>query len=135
MYRAAIINALSSLKNSPWTSHPTIKPEIAHLIKEFSTVFRSELPAGLPPKREADHSIKLEENHKPPHSTIFELSPAELLATKEYVTDLSKEGKICPSRPPYGTPLFFVKSKGKLRGVIAYRGLNRITKPNNCPIP
>ena len=47
-----------------------------------------------------------------------------------------KKGKILPSKFPYGAPLFFVKEKDKhLRGIFDYRGLNRIAKRNNAPLP
>lgn len=82
-----------------------------------------------------DHKIEINEGSKPPHSGIFQLSPAELVATKEYVADLLRKKKIRPSKSPYGAPLFFVKQKGQLRGVIDYTALNRITKHNNAPIP
>lgn len=110
-------------------------PDVKALKEEFNTVFRNDLPHGLPPKRDVDHKIEVQPDSSPPHRGIFQLSPAELLATKEYVTDLLKKGKIRPSKSPYGAPLFFVKQKGQLRGVIDYRALNRITKHNNAPIP
>lgn len=89
----------------------------------------------MPPKRSVDHVIETEEGAKPPHRPLFQLSPSELLATKEYIIDLLRSGKIRPSKSPYGAPLFFIKLKNKLRGVIDYRALNRITKKNNSPIP
>ena len=94
------------------------------------------MPEGLPLEREVDHEIQTEEGARPPKRALFQLSPAELEATKEYISDLLKKGKIRPSRSPYGAPLFFVKQKGgKLRGVVDYRDLNRITKRNSSPIP
>ena len=55
---------------------------------------------------------------------------------KEYVEDLLQKGKIRPSKSHYGSPLFFVKEGDKpLRGVVDYRGLNRITKRNNALLP
>ena len=106
------------------------------VLQKFEEVFQSELPAGLPPKREVDHEIETEKDAKPPHRSLYQLSPVELKATKEYVEDLMKKGKIRPSKSPYGAPLFFVKENGKpLRGVVDYRGLNRITKRNNAPLP
>ena len=106
------------------------------LLNKFEGVFKSELPAGLPPKREVDHEIETEKDARPPHRSLYQLSPVELKATKEYVEDLLKKGKIRPSKSPYGAPLFFVKEKDKpLRGVVDYRGLNRITKRNNSPLP
>lgn len=105
------------------------------LLKKYECVFRSELPAGLPPERSVEHTIEVEKRSKPPHRPLYQLSPAEFKAAKEYVEDLLKKGKIRRSKSPYGAPLFFVKEEDKLRGVVDYRSLNRITKRNNAPIP
>lgn len=106
------------------------------LLEKYSSVFREELPSGLPPKRSVDHEIATEKDSKPPHRSLYQLSPVELKATKDYVESLIKKGKIRPSKSPYGAPLFFVKDKDKpLRGVVDYRALNRITKRNNAPLP
>lgn len=105
------------------------------ILQKYKEVFRSELPDGLPPKRLVDHEIEVEEGVKPPHRPLYQLSPAELKACKEYVESLLKKGKIRRSKSPYGAPLFFVKEADKLRGVVDYRALNRITKKNNTPIP
>lgn len=48
---------------------------------------------GLPPEREIDHEITTEQSAKPPHRALFKPSPSELLATKNYITDLLKNGK------------------------------------------
>ena len=105
------------------------------LLKKYNSVFRSELPDGLPPERAVEHEIDVEDGSKPPHRSLYQLSPAELEAAKEYIEDLLKKGKIRRSKSPYGAPLFFVKEPDKLRGVVDYRALNRITKKNNAPIP
>jgi len=109
---------------------------IDELLNRYESVFRSELPDGLPPKRLVEHEIETENGSKPPHRPLYQLSPAELKACKEYVESLLKKGKIRRSTSPYGAPLFFVVKEGnELRGVVDYRGLNRITKRNNAPIP
>lgn len=82
---------------------------IDDLLKEYKVVFKSELPPGLPPKRSVEHTIEIEDGSKPPHRPLYQLSPAELEAAKEYVEDLLKKGKIRRSKSPYGAPLFFVK--------------------------
>ena len=105
------------------------------LLNKYESVFRSELPSGLPPERAVEHEIEVEKGSKPPHRPLYQLSPAELVAVKDYVEDLLKKGKIRRSKSPYGAPLFFVKEEDKLRGVVDYRALNRITKKNNAPIP
>lgn len=97
-------------------------------------MFCDDLPSGLPPERDVDHQIDILPGIKTPRRPIFQLSPAELLATKEYVADLLSKGKLRPSKSPFGAPLFFVKLKGKLRGIIDYRALNGRTKANYAPI-
>ena len=99
-------------------------------------MFRDQFPNGLPPKRSLDHEIETSIESKPPHLPLYHLSPVEIKATKEYVEDLLKKGKIRPSKLPYGALLFFVKEKDKnLRVVVDYRALNLITKKNNAPLP
>ena len=109
---------------------------LQELLKKYEDLFKDDLPSGLPPGRNVDHEIIIEEEGKPPHRPLFQLSPEELKAAKEYVDSLLKKKKIIPSRSPYGAPLFFVKEKnGRMRGVVDYRALNRITKRNNTPLP
>lgn len=111
-------------------------PELRSLLTEFQEVFQEDLPHGLPPKREVDHEIEILPNSSPPHRPLYQLSPAELVAAREHVDNLLRSGKIRPSKSPYGSPIFFVKEPGQaLRGVVDYRGLNRITKRNNAPLP
>jgi hypothetical protein len=110
-------------------------PKLIPLLKEYSDVFRSELPDGWPPKRSVDHAIETEHGAKPSHRSLYQLSPAEMQEGKEYVVDLMKKGMIRPKKSPYGAPLFFVKDGGKpLRGVVDYRALNRMTKKYNAPL-
>lgn len=128
-------SSVAHLQKAKSKGHRTADTEIKALLEEFHDLFTDELPPGLPPKRSVDHVIEVEDDKKPPNRPIFQLSPAELLPTKDYLIDLLNKGKIRPNRSLYGAPLFFVKQKGKLRGVIDYRALNSIRKPNNTPIP
>lgn len=133
VYQVRCVNNMNvELMNMSTTDE---EPDITRLKEEFSSVFGSELTEGLPQEREIEHRIEVEPCSAPPHRGIFELSPAELMATKEYIADLLKKKKLRPSKSPYRAPLFFVKQKGYLRGMIDYRALNRITKLNNAPIP
>ncbi len=106
------------------------------ILHKYETVFQDDLPKGVPPGRAVDHAIEVEKDAKPPHRPLFQLSPAEFEAAKNYREDLLRNGKIRPSKSSYGAPLFFVKYKDKpLRGVVDYRALNRITKRNSAPLP
>lgn len=104
-------------------------PKLEALLQQFDTVFKNELPEGLPPERAVDYKIVIEDGVKRPHRSLFQLFPGELVACKEYVQDLRKKEKIQTSISPFGTPLFFVKNKGnQLRWVVDYRASNRISK-------
>lgn len=105
------------------------------VLQKYDSVIVDELPDGLPPKRSIDHEIEIQTNSSPPYRPTFQLSSAELLATKQYISKLLKSGKLRPSKSLYGSPLFFVRQKGELRGVIDYRALNQITKKKKAPIP
>lgn len=74
----------------------TLDPHLTNLVEEISAVFRDELPIGLPPKRDIDHKIETDSS-KPSHRASFQLSPAELMATKEYISGLLRTKKIRPS--------------------------------------
>lgn len=65
-------------------------------------MFRSELPDGLPTKKFVYHAVEVEEGSKPPHHRLYQSTPAEQKAAKEYLENLLKNGKIRRSRSPYG---------------------------------
>jgi hypothetical protein len=99
--------------NCPLDGKRSADTKLIPLLKEYSDVFRSELPDGLPPKRSVDHAIETDHGAKSPHRLLYQLSPAELQEAKEYVVALMKKGNIRPSKSPYGTPLFSVKDGEK----------------------
>ena len=53
-----------------------------------------------------------------------------------YLTAYLANGFIRPSKSPAATPVMFVKRlDGKLRLVVDYRGLNKVTVKNRFPVP
>lgn len=105
------------------------------ILNKFETVFRDNIPKGLPPVRSIDQYIQVEDGKRPSTRPLFQLSPAELLAVKDYVIDMLRKGMIRRSKSPFGASLFLVKEENKLRSIVYYHGLNIITKRNNSPIP
>ena len=60
----------------------------------------------------------------------------KLAKMKKYVTSYLANGFIRPSKSPTAAPLIFMaKPDGKLRLVVDYRGLNKITVKNRYPFP
>ena len=106
------------------------------MLKEFSDVFPSELPEGLPPRRDIDHKIELIPGSAPTNRPTYRMSPTELDELKKQLDELIKAGFIQPSKSPFGAPILFVKKKdGTMRMCIDYRALNEITIKNSYPLP
>jgi hypothetical protein len=54
---------------------------------------------------------------------------------KQQLEDLLKKGFICPSKSPFGAPIFFVTKKdGTKRMCVDYRALNKATIKNHYPL-
>ena len=106
------------------------------VLKEFRDVFPTELPEGLPPKRDIDHKIELVPGSAPTNRPTYRMSPTELDELKKQLDELVKAGFIRPSKSPFGAPILFVKKKdGTMRMCIDYRALNGITIKNSYPLP
>ncbi|KAL1914164.1 uncharacterized protein VTP21DRAFT_10268 [Calcarisporiella thermophila] len=110
--------------------------EIQHILQEFlGTVFRDELPASLPPRREIDHRIDTRDA-QPVSRAPYRMSPLELDVMRKQLDELLEKGYIRPSASPWGAPVLFVKKKdGDLRMCVDYRALNNLTVKNKYPLP
>ncbi|CAI7758786.1 unnamed protein product, partial [Closterium sp. NIES-54] len=109
---------------------------VEKLLEKISGVFPEDLPAGLPPKRVADHRIELIPGSTPPVRPIYKMSAVELKELKKQLEDLLAKEFIQPSSSPYASPVLFVRKKdGSLRMCVDYRGLNKITVKNRYPLP
>lgn len=118
------------------TSNNLHADRIASILKDYADVFPDDLPPGLPPERDIDHRIDLENGASPPFRPIYRLSYRELNELKKQIDDLLKRGYIRPSKSPFGAPILFVSKKdGTLRMCIDYRALNKITIKNRYPLP
>ena len=110
---AVVINSIDTKQFGKATEDALMK----EIIQEYSEVFKSQLPPGLPPKRAVDHEIMTETSVKIPNHRLFRLSPEELRATRDYIDDNLKNGSIRLSKSPYGAALFFAKAPGTLKFV------------------
>nr|GEZ12453.1 putative reverse transcriptase domain-containing protein [Tanacetum cinerariifolium] len=65
-----------------------------------------------------------------------EVFPEDLPELLEQLKELSDNGFIRPSSPPWGAPVLFVKKKDRsFRMCIDYRELNKLTVKNRYPLP
>src|SRR5258706_6156601 len=78
---------------------------------EFCDVFSGDKANALAPHRPYDLKINLEEGTKLFHGPVYSLSPPELSTLREFLEENVKNGFICPSKSPWGSPVLFVKKK------------------------
>ncbi|CEP12696.1 hypothetical protein [Parasitella parasitica] len=103
---------------------------------DFKDVFSKIEADKLPPHRPYNYTIPLKPNTEVPFGPLYNLSKIELQTLYDYIQENLKKGFIVRSDSPAGAPVLFVKKKdGTLRMCVDYRGLNKITIPNRCPLP
>ncbi len=103
---------------------------------EFHNIFSGEKAGTLTPHRPYDLQINIEEGAKPVHRPIYSLSPPELMALWEFLEEHTRNGFICPSKSPWGTPILFIKKKdGSLCLCMDFCTLNRVMEKDCYPLP
>jgi reverse transcriptase-like protein len=118
----------------------TCPPDKSHiptwLRNKYADVFDDEKATMLPSRRQTDHVIELQPGTEPPFMRTYNLSPKELEALEEFLTQALAKGRIRESTSPAGAPILFSPKKdGGLRLVVDYRGLNAVTVKNRYPLP
>ncbi len=118
-------------------SPETAQDRVPAQYRDFTDVFSEEVAKELPPRRDCDHKIELEEGASlPAPNKLYNMSQTELQTLREYIDQMVDKGFIRPSKSPIGAPVLFTKKKdGGLRLCVDYRGLNRLTRKNRYPIP
>lgn len=130
------VTYLATLKEEVAAKDEEVHPFIVQVLEENQDVMPTELPNKLPPRREVDHEIELEQGAKPPAMAAYRMAPPELEELRKQLKELLDTGKIRPSKAPYGAPVLFQKKKdGSLRMCVDYRALNKVTVKNKYPIP
>ena len=108
-------------------------PEEYH---DFADIFSKSNASVLPPHREFNLKIELEEGATPPPGRLYSLSPFELNTLREFIDENLSTGFICPTSSSLATPVLFVKKKdSSLRLCVDYQGLNKLTQKDCYPLP
>jgi hypothetical protein len=128
------IEELSTASVGSDAEEPSI--QLPEKYAEYSQIFSKVNADKLPPHRPYDHAIPITKGATVPFGPIYNLSQTELKALHEYIKENLDKGFIRRSESPAGAPILFVKKKdGSLRLCVDYRGLNKVTTPNRCPLP
>ena len=103
---------------------------------DFTDIFSKSKTGVLADHCPYDLKITLEDRASPPLGPIYSLSQEELLALRKFINENTATGFIRPSRSPHGAPVLFIPKKdGSLRLCCNFRGINRVLKKDQYPLP
>ena len=121
-----------SSSTSPAPDLSSVPPEY----RNYADVFSKAKASELPPHRDYDLKINLEEGTSPPLGTLYSLSLVELSALQTFIDENLGTGFIRPTASSHAALVLFVKKKdGSLWLCVDFRGLNKITKKDRYPLP
>jgi hypothetical protein len=67
---------------------------------------------------------------------VYPLASSKQKGLDEFIQENLVSGRICPSKSPMASPVFFIKKKdGTLRLIQDYQALNALTIKNRYPLP
>ena len=112
----------------------TIVPAIKRIMESYEAVFQ--MPNKLPPARNREHAITLQEGASPVNLRPYRHSFSQKNEIEKLIREMLDSQIIQPSISPYSSPVLLVKKKdGGWRFCVDYRALNKITIPDRYPIP
>ncbi|ETO84373.1 hypothetical protein F444_01706 [Phytophthora nicotianae P1976] len=105
------------------------------LLTEYKdSVFRPELPEGLPERRESEHRIDVKDPNLAMYRQQWRQSPKQQREIVRWVEDMVKKKLIRPSISPHAAPTFCVRKPVEWRIVHDYRYLNSNTIRQSIPM-
>ena len=83
----------------------SLPPAVANVLQEYSDVFPSEVPAGLPPLRRIEHQIDLIPGAVLPNRAPYRTNPEETKEIQRQVQELLDKGYVRESLSPCAVPV------------------------------
>ncbi|KAE9078403.1 hypothetical protein PF010_g23139 [Phytophthora fragariae] len=99
-------------------------PVLPLLVEYKGSVFRPELPEGLPEKRDIEHRIDVKDSNFAMYRQQWRQSREQQREIVRWVVDMVKKKLILPSISPHAAPTFCVRKPVGWRIVQDYRYLN-----------
>ena len=108
-------------------------PEEYH---EFANVFSKKKADTSALHRPYDLRINLEEGASLPINSMYSLSQSKLTTLQEFINKHLQIGFIHPTNSPHRAPVLFIQKKDRsLQLWFNFRGLNKISKKDQYPLP
>ena len=90
----------------------------------------------MPPKREIQHEIQLQQDCPLPNINMYHMLIMENAKIKRKIKDMLDKGLIRPSTSPCSSPIVLIPKKdGTYHMCVDFRALNKITVKNRYPLP
>jgi hypothetical protein len=117
-------------------SPPKPRDLLPEELKDYADVFSPKEAEKLPPHRNYDHNIRLQEGKTPSFGPLYPMFRNELIALKKWLEKNLRKGFIRSSSSPAVSPVLFVKKADEgLRFCVDYRGLNNISVKTRYSLP
>src|SRR6266487_4463576 len=130
------INRILESHDEPEPPTEEVTAKVPAAYQDFYDVFSKAASNVLPPHREYDHQIQLEQAHDLKYSPLYKMTQEELLVVKEYLLDNLDKGFIEPSQAPFTAPVLFVRKPDRsLQFYINYYKLNALTCKDRYSLP
>jgi hypothetical protein len=114
----------------------SLPPAAANILQEYSDVFPSEIPMGLPAIRGIEHQIDLILGASLPNHAPYRTNPEETKEIQRQVQELLDKGYVHESLSPCAVPVILVPKKdGTWCMCVDCRAINNITIRYRHPIP
>jgi hypothetical protein len=111
-----------------------LKDDLVRIVSNYDEIFQ--VPKVLPPKRQVEHEIQLQQDVPLPNIGMYRLSVLENSEIKKQVQELVEQGVIIPSASPCGSPIILVPKKdGTWCMCVEFQALNKIMVKNRYPLP
>jgi hypothetical protein len=117
-------------------SPPEPRDLLPKKLKNYADVFSPKKAKKLPPHRNYNHNIRLQEDKTPPFKPLYPMFRNELIALKKWLKKNLRKGFIRSSSSSAASFILFVKKADKgLRFCDDYRKLNNIFIKDRYPLP
>jgi len=129
-----IVYALVALGDSP-SAPVEIRPEVRHIISDFSDIMPAELSDELSPLRDIQHAIDFVPGSSLSNLSHYRMNPTEHAEMRRQVDELLRKGFIRESLSPCVVPaLLTLKKNGTWRMCVDSRAINQINVMYRLPI-